>query len=82
MKKVLAVLKGIMWFVTCGFAGHGLGVWMREEAIEKKSLPKLILSLITTIGVIATTGWAGRLIAEKLYDEFVEEEEEDERRSR
>ena len=75
MNKVLAIIKTICWFAMCGFAGHGLGVWMREEAIEKKSLPKLILGFITSIGVIATASWAGRLVGEELFDEFTEIEE-------
>lgn len=77
MKKVLAVLKAICWFAMCGFAGHGLGTWLREERIEKKSLPKIILGVVTSIGVIATASWAGRLVGEELFDEFTEEETEE-----
>lgn len=81
-KKILAVTKGIGWFTMCGFAEHGIGVWLREEAINKKSLPKMILGTIAAIGVVMTSGWVGKEVGGLLYDEFVEEEESEERRSR
>lgn len=76
-KKVLQVAKLIGWFTMCGFAGHGAGTWIREEGIEKKSLPKTILGSVGTIFMLGTCCQVGRKLGEETYDVFAEEDGEE-----
>lgn len=75
-KRFLAVTKLVGWFTMCGFAGHGAGTWIREEGIEKKSLPKTILGIIGTVFMLGTCHHVGRKLGEETYDAFVEEDGE------
>lgn len=74
MKKVLIVVKGILWFVVCWFAGAGSGNMIREGREEGKT-SKMVLGIIATVINCITVGWVGYLVGDKLYDEWDEIEE-------
>lgn len=76
IKKILVIMRAVIWLMMCAFAGNSVGNLIKEE-YEKKHIIKTILASIAGVCVAIGSYCLGSKIGEDLYDEWIEADEEE-----